>query len=107
MSSYVYNCYNSTPNILGNSKIGNCIGYSDSTTGSYNAGIDGKTAVGYSNGNTYSNYKTYTQEKMKTLNSGLLTLLKNGDGAGKWEQNSSINGGYPYLVNNETLGDSQ
>ena len=100
-SSYIYNCYNSSKNILGNSNIGNFVGNSINGTATYISWVDNYVALGFNQNNGWSNYVAYTQERMKTMNSGLLTLLKNADGAGKWAQDANINGGYPYLVNNK------
>ena len=37
---------------------------------------------------------------MKTMNSGLLSLINQGYGSGLWKQSTSINIGLPYLVYN-------
>ena len=44
--------------------------------------------------------KTYSLTQLKTLNSGLLTLLSKEQGNGIWAQEAGVNGGLPYLVNN-------
>lgn len=97
-NSLVANCYNLTPNILGNLGVGNLIGTSTSTTGRNLGWVSGKTPIGQDSGGSWSSYAEYTQTQMHDQNE-LLNLLNTGDGAGLWNKASIFNNGYPYLVN--------
>ena len=100
-NTYVYNSYNATESVLGNSVVGNGIGNCMYTKGSNVGYITGKAGVGKSDSNSnIVNAKTYTLAQMKTLNSGLLTLLNTEEGQGMWAQETGVNDNLPYLVNN-------
>lgn len=98
--NYLSNNFNASEIVVGLKCVGNYAGMSKHTEGAYNSGITNQTAVGESGNNSYTNYETYTLQQMRTIGSGLLTLLSKGEGNGLWAQSSSINNGLPYLVNN-------
>lgn len=98
-NSIINNCYTSGENINGNSNVGEFAGYTNSVTGTNNSSFGSTTVVGSESGCSWSNYEAYTLTQMKTLNSGLLTLLNSGDGADLWTQATDVNDGLPYLKN--------
>lgn len=95
--SYIYNSYNASSSILGDSNVGNVFGSSTSTNGSYIFWISSQVPVGFDKGNTWTDSAEYTLTQMKQTDSGFFTLLTKGSGNGFWQQNSSTNGGLPYL----------
>lgn len=101
-NNYILNCYNQNATIEGNEHVGNLIGYNFATITATNVSwITGTSKIGYGNNCTFVNDKNYTANEMKTLNSGLLTLLSNGEGRGIWAQEENKNDGLPYLINNK------
>ena len=99
--NYLYNTFNASENVSGTNQIGNIVGIVNRVTGKYCGYIKDTTQIGNNINSTFSNCTAYTLTQMKTTGSGLLTLLKNGDGSGLWAQSSSKNNGLPYLVNNQ------
>lgn len=106
-NSYLYNNYNASLIVEGNNEVGNFSGVLESTTGAYNCALTETNANGNIDGNTcsFSSGGAYSLSQMKDRNSGtFLSMLRQGNGTvnGKplWAQNSNINEGLPYLVNN-------
>jgi len=99
-NNFIYNSYNASESVLGREQSGNLAGYCIYTTGNYTASITGKTDIGLKGTGCSITNKTYSLTQMKTLNSGLLTLLSKEQGNGMWAQEAGVNGGLPYLVNN-------
>lgn len=97
--NYIYNCFNATEDIKGDSSVGNFGGETGKVTGRYNSSITDKTILGADNNSSWSDYESYTLTQMKTNGSGLLTLMLKGEGNELWAQSSTINNGLPYLVN--------
>ena len=99
-NNYIYNSYNANESVLGSSVTGNLGGNCTYITGKYTASITGKTDIATKGTSCSITNKTYTLTQMKTLNSGLLTLLSNEEGKGVWKQETGVNDNLPYLVNN-------
>ena len=100
-TNYIYNCYNATKIVQGDaSGTGNLVGLSGNINSTYVSYITGENPLGHDANSNWSNYKDYTLVQMKTMNSGLLSLINQGYGSGLWKQSTSINNGLPYLVNN-------
>lgn len=100
-TNYIYNCYNATKIVQGDaSGTGNLVGLSGNINSTYVSYITGENPLGHDTNSNWSNYKDYTLVQMKTMNSGLLSLINQGYGSGLWKQSTSINSGLPYLVNN-------
>lgn len=99
-NNFIYNSYNASESVLGSSAPGNLAGECTYITGNYTASITGKTDIGSKGTSCSITNKTYTLSQMKTLNSGLLTWLSNGEGKGMWAQETGVNDNLPYLVNN-------
>jgi len=98
------NSYNESKNISGatTNEVCNMIGNPQEITAQYVAWTKETNLAesGVSTGK-YKDYKDdYTSAQMKTLNSGLLTLLSKEEGNGIWAQEAGVNDGLPYLVNN-------
>lgn len=79
--------------------VGNFDGYSDGITANRISWVKDTPASGYQVNSTWGTYADYTLQQMST-NNDLLNLLNGEAGSGLWARNSSINNGYPYLVNN-------
>lgn len=98
--SYLYNSYNASQTIKGNSDVGDFAGRTEKTNYAYTGALADTSTIGSFDNCVFGDYGVYTLSQMKTTGSGLLTLISKGVGNGIWAQSSSINGGLPYLVNN-------
>lgn len=101
-NTYIYNSYNASEKIEGVANVGNFAGVLYNAGGAYNGSISIYIDTGYYDSNCFfSNGARYTLTQMKKKNSELLTHLSNGEGNGIWAQDTNINDGLPYLINNK------
>jgi type II secretory pathway pseudopilin PulG len=99
-NNYLYNNYNASEIVEGNSRVGNFIGVAVNTIGTNNSCIEGKVDGGYVDHTSCSfSGELYRLDQMKAPNSKLFQLLNQGEGANLWTY-GSINEGLPYLKNN-------
>ncbi|MCI8345926.1 MAG: hypothetical protein HFJ42_08325 [Clostridia bacterium] len=98
--NYIDNCYNAVENVVGTSNVGNLAGKGENVVSYYVSFVKDKAPLGTNVNSKWNSYTQYTIAQMKTMNAGLLDLMSKGAGNGLWSQSSSINDGFPYLVNN-------
>ncbi len=103
-NSYIYNCYNASDKVEGNTAVGNSFGRCRHTIGSAISCLANKTTIGQiEEGCSFDEENTavYMLYQMQVPNSDLFILLNKGYGNGIWTQGGGKNNGLPYLINNQ------